>query len=71
MEKENYIVKDGHPAIVTRDIFQEVHRILDKNKSYYKIISNYHQKVDMNILNSFFVLIVVISIFQKRLGIPN
>ena len=71
MEKENYIVKDGHPDIVTRDIFQEAHRIFDKNKSHYKIISNYHQKVDMNILHSFFVLIVVISIFQKRLGIPN
>ena len=57
MEKENYIVKDGHPAIFTRDIFQEAHRIIDKNKSHCKIISNNHPKVDLNIFISFFVIL--------------
>ena len=40
-----FIVKNGHHAIVSRDIFEEAQRILN-NKSHYKITSTSHPKVE-------------------------
>ncbi|MGM9880753.1 MAG: recombinase family protein [Bacilli bacterium] len=45
-ERELYIVRDGHPAIVTREIFEEVQKILDRNKNHFKITSKTHQKIE-------------------------
>ena len=44
-ERELFIVKNGHHAIVSRDIFEEAQRILN-NKSHYKITSTSHPKVE-------------------------
>ena len=45
-ERELYIVRDGHPAIVTRELFNDVQSILDKNKEHFKITSKPYQKIE-------------------------
>lgn len=45
-ERELYIVRDGHPAIVSREIFEEAQKILDRNKEHYKVTAHPNTKVD-------------------------
>ena len=43
-EQELYVVRDGHPAIVTRETFEAAQEIMNKNKKQYKITSKPYQK---------------------------